>query len=86
MASLTLKGIPDDVLRRLRERAAAERRSLNQEAIRLLEAAVAARPVSFSEAHAAFVEAHGPPPFADDVFDGLRADDGGREPPFREPS
>jgi plasmid stability protein len=36
MASLTIKGIPDDLLVRLRERAEADRRSLNREVIHLL--------------------------------------------------
>lgn len=41
MASLTLKNIPDSVLDRLRERAAADRRSLTQEILFLLEEAMA---------------------------------------------
>lgn len=43
MASLTLKGIPDELLEALRDIAEAERRSLTQEAIRMLEESVAAR-------------------------------------------
>ena len=42
MPSLTLKGIPDDLLERLRERARDERRSLNQQALVLLEQGLAA--------------------------------------------
>lgn len=42
MASITLKGVPDELLDALRKLAADERRSLNQEAIYLLERAVAA--------------------------------------------
>jgi plasmid stability protein len=42
MASLTLKDLPPRLLTRLRALAARERRSLNQEAIALLEGAVAA--------------------------------------------
>ena len=37
MASLTIKNIPDDLLERLRARAASERRSLTKEVIHLLE-------------------------------------------------
>jgi plasmid stability protein len=36
MASLTLKNVPDDLLRALREAADTDRRSLNQEVIHLL--------------------------------------------------
>ncbi len=41
MASLTLKDIPADLLGRLRQQAARERRSLNQQILCLLENAVA---------------------------------------------
>ena len=37
MASITIKGIPDRLLARLRKRAAAEKRSMNKEIIRLLD-------------------------------------------------
>ena len=37
MASITIKGIPDRLLARLRERAAMEGRSMNKEIIRLLD-------------------------------------------------
>lgn len=40
MASLTLKNLPDDLLRALREAAARDRRSLTQEIIHLLEVAL----------------------------------------------
>lgn len=40
MASLTLKNLPDDLLDRLRERADDERRSINQQAIYILERAL----------------------------------------------
>lgn len=40
MPSLTLKGIPETLLERLRNRAKTERRSLNQQAIRMLEEAL----------------------------------------------
>jgi plasmid stability protein len=40
MASLTVKGIPDDLLKGMRERARAHRRSLNSEAIVAFERAL----------------------------------------------
>ena len=42
MATLTLKNVPDDLYKRLKEQAAAHRRSLNQEAIECLGNAVPA--------------------------------------------
>ena len=44
MPSLTLKDVPDALHRRLKEEAARHRRSLNQQAIRCLEEALAAQP------------------------------------------
>ncbi|MEX2401130.1 MAG: Arc family DNA-binding protein [Rhodothermales bacterium] len=44
MATLTLKNIPTELHRRLKERAARNRRSLNNEAIHCLEQALAAAP------------------------------------------
>jgi len=41
MASLTIKNVPDQLLKRLREAAAEQRRSLNQQVIVLLELALA---------------------------------------------
>ena len=43
MASLTLKNLPDDLLRGLREAAEADRRSLTQEIIHLLDRALRGR-------------------------------------------
>jgi antitoxin FitA len=45
MASLTIKGIPDELLQRLREVAAEHRRSLNSEVIYRLERSVEKSPV-----------------------------------------
>jgi antitoxin FitA len=45
MPSLTLKNIPEAVMKRLRAQAAARRRSVNSEAIALLESCVQATPV-----------------------------------------
>jgi plasmid stability protein len=44
MASLTLKNVPEPLLKRLKKLAEKNRRSLNQEAIHKLEAAVKPRP------------------------------------------
>ena len=41
MATLTLKNVPDDLHRRLKERAARNHRSLNREVIHALEEAIA---------------------------------------------
>lgn len=43
MSSITLKDVPEDLLIRLRRAAARERRSLNQEALVLIEGGLAAR-------------------------------------------
>jgi hypothetical protein len=62
MASLTLKDIPDHVMERLRELADVERRSLNRQAIVLLERALAVEPVSFGKAYRRFHDSHGKSP------------------------
>lgn len=88
MASLTLKQIPEDVMERLRRLAEQERRSLNQQAILLLEQALEERRPSFTEAYEAFLHKHGPSPFTDaDVdaaFEGVRDQGLGRPSPFEE--
>ena len=81
MPSLTLKGLPDDLLDRLRARAEGQRRSLNQEAIRILETALRTPEPSLLDAHRAFVERHGPLPVSPDIFENLRDPDPGRVPP-----
>lgn len=45
MATITLKGIPDDIHQRLKERAARNHRSLNREIMASLEAALRSEPV-----------------------------------------
>ena len=45
MASLTIKGIPDDLLEHLRHSAAEHRRSLNSEVLHRLERSIGSRPV-----------------------------------------
>lgn len=88
MTSLTLKGIPDDVMERLRERAKHERRSLNQQAIYLLEQALEAERPSFSDAYESFLQKHGPSPFTDAevdaIFEGVRDQGTGRPSPFED--
>lgn len=90
MPSLTLKGVPDDVMDRLRRRADAERRSLNQQAIRLLETALDDARPGFADAYRGFLQAHGPSPLDDEAFDeafgGLRDRTTGRPTPFGDPS
>lgn len=78
MPALTLKGIPEDVLGRLRELADKERRSLNQQAILLLERALAEEPQSFKTAYRRFREEKGPSPLESDEFTDLRSADTGR--------
>ena len=54
MPALTLKGVPEAVMDRIRELADTERRSLNQQAILLLGRAVAEQPDSFGTAYRRF--------------------------------
>ena len=84
MPAITIKGIPEDLLEKLRALAEKERRSMNQQAIYLLEEALKERRPSFFDVHAAFVEKYGPPPFRDDFFEGLRSHEVGRPSPFGE--
>lgn len=78
MAALTLRGIPDEVMERLRERADTERRSLNQQAILLLERALAERPASFERAYRRFHRIQGSSPPEPSDLDELRSSDTGR--------
>lgn len=79
MASLTLKGLPDDLKDRLAAIADRERRSLNQQAILLLERAVAEWPSDFGSAYRRFRKAHGPSPLGEGDLAGLRSGETGRE-------
>ena len=79
MAALTLKGIPEEVMDRIRALADTERRSLNQQAILLLERAVAEQPDSFGTAYRRFRDRHGPSPLTEGDLRDLRSDDLGRE-------
>lgn len=78
MPALTLKGIPEDVMDRLRDLADAERRSLNQQAILLLERALAEQPASFDTAYRRFREQRGRSPLETADVEGLRSTDTGR--------
>lgn len=78
MAAITLKGVPEDVMERLRALADAERRSLNQQAILLLERALAEEPQAFSTAYRRFREKQGPSPLDSGDLKGLRSADNGR--------
>lgn len=73
---------------RLRRLAEKERRSLNQQAILLLERALDEKRLNFTEVYEAFVQNHGPSPFDDasfnDAFEELRSRNLGRPSPFGE--
>lgn len=72
MPALTLKGVPEDIMDRLRDLAEAERRSLNQQAILLLERALAEEPSSFRRAYRQFRTTHGSSPLSSSDVEGLR--------------
>jgi len=78
MSAITLKGLPDELKERLQELADRDRRSLNQQAIYLLERAVREEPTDFTRAYRQFRETHGPSPLAPGDLDGLRSEDEGR--------
>jgi predicted transcriptional regulator len=78
MAAITLKGIPEDLKERLEAIAERERRSLNQQAILLLERAVAEEPVGFKQAYSRFREEHGESPLKEGELEGLRSEEKGR--------
>ncbi len=85
MPSLTLKGIPTEVLDKLRALADSERRILNQQAILLLERAVSPPGVGFAAAYEAVTRENGPSPLADEDVTGLRERAGEiRNLPFEE--
>lgn len=78
MAAITLKGIPDDLKDRIQELAERERRSLNQQAIYLLERAVAEEPTGFERAYRQFRKKRGPSPLKEGDLSGLRSKEEGR--------
>lgn len=65
-------------MERLRKIAEIERRSLNQQAILILERALATQRSTFSEAYEAFTASTGPSPLAPSDLDGLRTTEEGR--------
>lgn len=79
MASITLKGIPDTLKARLEELADRERRSLNQQAILLLERALAEEPTGFERAYRQFRDKHASSPLAEGDLKNLRRPEEGRE-------
>lgn len=72
MASLTLTGLSDDLRARLQDRADRTGRTLNQQAILLLERAVAEESREFERAYRRFRKTHGPSPLEEGALDGLR--------------
>ena len=78
MASLTLKGIPGELMQRLRDVAERERRSLNQQAILILERALSKPRPSFLDAYDAFTDAAGSSPLESSDLDDLRDPEKGR--------
>jgi predicted transcriptional regulator len=78
MVAITLKGIPDDLKDRIQELAERERRSLNQQAIYLLERAVAEEPTGFERAYRQFREKRGSSPLEEGDLSGLRSEEQGR--------
>ena len=78
MASLTLKGIPNELMERLRAIAARERRSLNQQAILILERAVANPRPNFADVYSAFLDNAGSTPLEPSDLENLRDPESGR--------
>ena len=81
MASLTLKGVPEELLEALRCEAERERRSLNQQAILLLEQGLSHGRMSFLERLDAYHRRHGSPADGEDAETWLdvRDDEPGRD-------
>jgi hypothetical protein len=79
MASITLKGLPDSLKERIEEMADRERRSLNQQAIYLLERAVREKMESFGRTYRRFRKNRGPSPLEENDLEGLRSEQSGRE-------
>lgn len=71
MAAITLKGMPNDLKERIQQLADRERRSLNQQAIYLLERAVAEDPTGFEQACRQFREKRSPSPLEEGDLSGL---------------
>lgn len=78
MASLTLIGLSDDLKARLQDRADRAGRTLNQQAILLLERAVVEKSKEFEHAYRRFREKHGASPLDLGDFRRLRSSNAGR--------
>ena len=78
MASLTLKGIPSELMQRLREIAEREQCGLNQQAILILERALSEPRPSFSDVFGTFSNTAGPSPLESSYLDNLRDPEEGR--------
>jgi hypothetical protein len=78
MASITLKGLPDELKDRIQEMADRERRSLNQQAIYLLERATREETNGFGRAYQQFRETCGPSPLEEGDLSELRSEEEGR--------
>ena len=86
MASLTLRNVPERVLARLRRRAEADARPLDEAAVRLLDAALADEPLGFGASYATWRESLGAVPLGDEAVDAafgdVRSREAGRPDPF----
>ena len=78
MATITLKGVPDKLKERLQVLAEREERSLNQQAIYLLERAVREEPTGFDRAYQRFREKQGESPLEEGDLSGIRSEKGDR--------
>ena len=79
MATITLKGVPDELNKRLQVLAEREGRSLNQQVIYLLKRAVHEKPTGFERYYRHFLEKHGESPLEDGALNGIRREKVGRQ-------
>ena len=79
MAAITLRGMPNELKERIQELADREHRSLSQQAIYLLERAVAEEPTGFERAYCQFREKRGPSPLEEGDLSRLRSDEERRQ-------
>jgi len=79
MATITLKGVPNKLKERLQVLAGREGRSLNQQAISLLERAVRKEPTGFDRAYQHFREKQGESPLEEGNLHSLRSQEVGRQ-------
>lgn len=80
MSTLTLKQVPDSLLERLRAEALRQRRSVNQQALFLLEQTLDRSRPSFGAALTRFLEEEGPPDSRTaNALVGLRSRERGRK-------